>query len=122
MIGDDESVNPVVLRELRISVFELLDLFWIQHMKILFKAGEFTCFTEKVHEIIAVNGCRFHTDDYFGNEQLTQYRNDLVNEELSAGTVVGDRENTVFFAVRLHDAGNIVFAAHINAHKKCIVQ
>ena len=91
-------------------------------MQFLFNAGEFTCFTEKVHEIISVNRCGFHTDDYSGNEQLAQYRNYLVNEKFSAGTVVGDGENTVFFTVRLHDAGNIVFAAHINAHKKCIVQ
>ena len=111
----------IVFRKIGIGITELLDLLRIEHMQASFKSSKTAAFTKKTHEIVAVNGSRFHTDHNLWNILQEKHRGYSVNNYFCTIPIVRHRKRTMFTAVGIHEIADVILAADINANIKFVL-
>lgn len=90
-------------------------------MQVSFKSSKTAAFTKKTHEIVAVNGSRFHTDHNLWNILQEKHRGNSVNNYFCTIPVVRHRKRTMFTAVGIHEIADVILAADINANIKFVL-
>ena len=117
MVGNHKGVHPVVLWQIRIGFLELVYLLWIQNMDFSLKPTEAAILPECINKIISVDGGGLHADYHITELHGTECRHDSLRQQFSTAKVVLHRKTGVLAAVRFHQVGHIVPAAHINANE-----
>lgn len=90
-------------------------------MQASFKSSKAAAFTKKTHEIVAVNGNRFHTDHNLWNVLREKRRGNSVNNYFCTIPVVRHRKRAMFTAVGIHEIADVILAADINANIKFVL-
>lgn len=90
-------------------------------MQASFKSSKTATFTKKTHEIITVNGSRFHADHNLWNILQEKHRGNSVNNYFCTIPVIRYRKRTMFTAVRIHEIADVILAADINANIKFVL-
>ena len=97
---------------------EFADLLWVEHMDLSLAAAKRSVLPQRVDQVVSADGCGLHPDDHIGELQRFHCRYDFSCQQFSTAKIVLHGKAAIFDSIRIHQARNVVLAAHINANEK----
>ena len=117
-VGNYKGIHPIILWQVWISLLEFADLLWVEHMDLSLVAAKRSVLPQRVDQVVSVDGCGLHPDDHIGELQRFHCRYDFSCQQFSTAKIVLHGKAAIFDSIRIHQARNVVLAAHINANEK----
>ena len=116
---DQSNLSPAqYLKRLKQLELEFADLLWVEHMDLSLVAAKRSVLPQRVDQVVSVDGCGLHPADHIGELQRFHCRHDFFCQQFSTAKIVLYGKAAIFDSIRIHQARNVVLAAHINANEK----